>query len=183
MKRYLLVILFILQGCSSIQEYERLIQPTDTALQTYVGGTVFKIERSSDLPNAVGKADMWGGKIDRGFLELRYQGVSDDGRLVFHVTDVQTKSNETSMSRYGSDQSTFNARSYGNSTYGNITTYRRPDGQTIYLAPNSTAFAIDSDEQEEFRIGNVMVRIIEATPVGLTYIITESKAQIPKSAQ
>lgn len=159
-----------LTGCgATIQSYERLSQETDRTMNTHVGGQVLKVQRSSDLPNAFGKADVFGGKVNRGYTELRYQGLAPDGRLIFRVTEVETESNETSMSRYGGSTSTLNAQRYGNSVYGTVTTQNAPQGSTERLPPNTTQFALDLAKTKEFTIGGVKVNVLSADETSLTY--------------
>jgi hypothetical protein len=166
----------LIAGCGTIQTYERLVQPTESELNTYIGGPVFRIERSSDLPNVVGKADIWGGKVDRGFVELRYQGVAPDGKLLFRVTDIETRSNETTMSRYGLRQSTVNATTTvsptGTSanTFGTVTTVA-PQGQTQLLGPNTTEFAFDVVKSKVLTIAGVTVRIVGFDAQSLRYVL------------
>ena len=71
--------------CGNIRVAEQLLHGSDnlaqssaTELNTHIGGQVFKIDRSTDLPNAFGKADIFGGKVNRGYTELRYQGTRDN---------------------------------------------------------------------------------------------------------
>ena len=159
-----------LTGCgATIQSHERLTQETGRTLTTYVGGQVLKVQRSSDLPNAFGKADIFGGKVNRGYTELRYQGLAPDGRLVFRVTEVETESNETTMSRYGGSTSTLNAQRYGNNVYGTVTTYDAPRGSTERLPPNTTQFALDQAKTKEFTVGGVKVIVLAADETSLTY--------------
>lgn len=159
-----------LAGCgTTIQMHERLGQEVGRELSTYVGGQVLKIQRTSDLPNAFGKADVFGGKVNRGFTEVRYQGLSPDGRLVFRVTEVETESTETTMSRYGGSTSTVNAQRIGNNVYGTVTSYDAPRGSTEHLPPNTTQFAIDSVKTKEFTVAGTRVVILSATETSLTY--------------
>ena len=102
MRLAIAALVITLAGCgATIQTYERLSQDTGRELSTHVGGQVLRVQRTSDLPNAFGKADVFGGKVNRGYTELRYQGLAPDGRLIFRVTEVETESTETTMSRYG----------------------------------------------------------------------------------
>lgn len=174
--RLVLPIIFasvLVSGCSPIRTYENLSQYTETPLSAHVGGQVLKIERSTDLPNAFGKADVFGGKVDKGFTELRYQGTTQDGRLVFRLTEIDTASNETTMSRYGSRTTNFNAASYGNQVYGNITTYDAPEGETEMLPPNTTEFAIPSTRRF-IDVSGVRVNIISNDEVSLTYSLSRN---------
>lgn len=175
--KFWLALSLLIAGCATIQTYERLVQPTDSELNTYIGGSVFRIERSSDLPNAFGKADVWGGKVDRGFVELRYQGLASDGKLIFRVTDIETRSNETTMSRYGLRQSAVNAATTVSppgtsaSTFGTVTTVA-PQGQTQFLGPNTTEFAVDATKTQVLTIAGVKVRIVGFDGHSLKYALS-----------
>ena len=173
MRHALLIFIVSLVGCSTIQTYDRLSQDTGIELSTYVGGQVMKIQRTSDLPNAFGAADVFGGKVNRGYTELRYQGLTSDGRLAFRVTEVETHSTETSMSRYGGSTSTLNAQRIGNNVHGTITTYDAPRGSTDVLPPNTTQFAVDPNKTREFTVAGTRVQIINATETSLTYLLTK----------
>lgn len=169
MRLTVLSLFFILVGCGTIQTYEHLRQGTGQPLSTHVGGQVLLIQRTSDLPNAFGKADIWGGKVNRGYTELRYQGLAPDGRLVFRITEVETESTETTMSRYGGSTATFNTHRSGNSSYGTVSVYDAPRGSTDRLPPNTTEFAVDPAKTKEFTVGGVMVHVINATEASLAY--------------
>jgi len=158
-----LVVAFFIIGCAPIQTYERLHPSPGPGLSTYVGGAVFKMERTSDLPNVAGKADIFGGKVNRGFTELRYQGLTQDGKLVFRVTEIETQSNETAMSRYGRGVSSVNLNTsysaYGSQTYGTAFYQPPPQGRTEILPPNTTEFIIDPSKTKELNIAGVRVEI------------------------
>ena len=165
-----LFLVVALAGCgATMQTYERLSQETDRSLTTYVGGQVLKVQRTSDLPNAFGKADIFGGKVNRGFTELRYQGLAPDGRLIFRVTEVETESSETTMSRYGGSTSTLNAQRFGSNVYGTVTTYDAPRGSTERLPPNTTQFAVDPAKTKELTVAGIKVKISAADETSLTY--------------
>jgi hypothetical protein len=165
-----LTLALALAGCgATIQTYERLSQDTGRELSTHVGGQILRVQRTQDLPNAFGKADVFGGKVNRGYTELRYQGITPDGRLVFRVTEVETESTETTMSRYGGSTSTLNGKRVGNNVYGTVTTYDAPRGSTERLPPNTTEFALDPKKTKEFTIGGIKVLVISASETALAY--------------
>lgn len=167
----------IFAGCATIQTYERLVQSTDLELSTHIGGTMYRIERSSDLPNAFGKADVWGGKVDHGFVELRYQGITSDGKIVFRFTDIETRSNETTMSRYGFRQSAVNATTTVSpagtsaSTFGSVTTVA-PQGQTQFLGPNTTEFVFDVTKTKVLIMGEIKVRVVDFDAQSIKYVLS-----------
>lgn len=151
-----------LSGCASIETYEDLVQPLSQPLETYVGGVVFKIKRSSDLPNAFGAADIFGGKVDGGSAQLWYQGRDENGHLRFRLTDIQTESNETTMTRYGKD---------------------RRDGQTVALPANATDFVLDMGKRQDLTVAGVHVTILSADEQALKYVLTRGASEAPAQAQ
>jgi len=165
-------------GCGTIRNYEQLSQPTGKDLETYVGGSIFKVSRSRDLPNAFGRADIYGGKIFAGYTELRYQGLADDGRVVLRVTEVETHSTETAMSRYGQSSGSFHGHSDGSgNVYGNVAVYHPPQGSTEVLPPNTTQVALDAAKEKELVLAGVRVTFIEFTPIKLRYRL---QSELPK---
>jgi hypothetical protein len=95
--------------------------------------------------------------------------LAPDGRLIFRVTEIETESTETTMSRYGRSTSTLNAQRVGNSVYGTVTTYDAPRGSTERLPPNTTQFALDLNSTKELNIGSIKVQILGATETSLSY--------------
>jgi len=180
MNNYFAVLLtsLLLSGCgATLQSYERLNQSTNIELNTHIGGSVFKVEHTADLVNAFGKADIFGGKVDRGFTELRYQGLTPDKKLIFRITEIETKSTETTMSRYGGGRSTVSANTtysaYGSQTYGTVIHQPAPQGKTEILPPNTTEFVVDPDKTRELPIAGVKVRIIGFDNYSLRYMLSK----------
>lgn len=176
MKYLPILFVILLSACAPVRTYSQLHPPMESVYTADVGSTVFKVKRSQDLPNAFGRADLWGGKIDRGFYELLYAGMTQDGLLVFEINDVQTRSNETTMSRYGSRSSVVNMRSTlspdGNSvrTTG-LVTQLGPSGSTDYVTPGVNQFVFDATKSKELRIHGLRVNILDAQPHTLEYIL------------
>ena len=104
-----------------------------------------------------GHADMFGRTVDGGSVELRYQGETSDGKLVFRLVDIDVRSNETTMNRtpitYSSG--TAAARTYGGVARANGTaiSIRGQEGRNEMLPPNTTEFAIGPQRKTELRIG------------------------------
>ena len=75
------VLVAALAGCgTNVQSYGRVTQETGRELSTPVGGQVLKVERASE---AVG---------GRSYTELRYRGLTSNGRAVFRVMEVAAES-------------------------------------------------------------------------------------------
>jgi hypothetical protein len=79
-------------ACASIKQYQTVRQPIDRDLQTYVGGTILKMDREESLPNAFGGADVYGGRRQKGSVELKYLGPGKEGvvKLRVFATDIST---------------------------------------------------------------------------------------------
>lgn len=163
---------------------EKLIQTAGAPLETHIGGQVFKITRTSPLPNVFGRADIFGRTVDRGSVELRYQGKTLDGKVVLRLIDFDVRSNETTMNRarVGVTSAT------GPTTYGpgtNIATGRGTaiavigqEGRNELLPANTTEFAIDAQKKRDLRLGSVTVMILEADETSIKYSLSfESKTQ------
>ena len=106
MKGYPWVLIAILTvpiiGCGTIRNHRILEQPPKTTLTTRttsIGGIIFRLNKTGDLPNAFGGKDIWGGKVDKGFAEMKLVGIKD-AVLVLEVVDVNKSSSETTMDRY-----------------------------------------------------------------------------------
>ena len=155
---------------------ERLIQKVGVPLDTHIGGQVFKVERTSPLPNVFGRGDIFGRTVDRGSVELRYQGQTSDGKLVFRLVDIETRSNETTMNRTPTSVTTgsANATSFGGATtaHGAGYTIRGQEGRNEMLPPNTTEFAVDPNRKREIRFGSVTVKVIEFDETSLRYSLT-----------
>jgi hypothetical protein len=155
---------------------EKLTQKVGVPLDAYIGGQVFKITRTSPLPNLFGKADIFGRTVDRGSVELRYQGQTPDGKLVFRLVDVDTRSNETTMNRtpasVTSGQATANTFGGTTTARGTAFTIRGQEGRNEMLPPNTTEFALDPEKKRELRFGGVTVKLIEFDETALRYSLT-----------
>lgn len=71
MKSISIVLSIILIGgiasCAKVQKRDNLVQSTNSILTSGVGEVVYKIEKSRDMPNAFGNADLFGREVGEGF--------------------------------------------------------------------------------------------------------------------
>ncbi len=88
-----------LSGCGAIRSHRNLDQPAGSRLTTGIGGTIFRLNKTGDLPNAFGGRDIWGGKIDKGFAEMKLAGI-EGAVLTLEILDINKQSSETVMDRY-----------------------------------------------------------------------------------
>ena len=183
MKKIALVFLAIaLSSCAGIKHYENFSKETGSLQTASIGSELYRIHKQRDLPNVFGKADLWGGKIDEGFTELRFMGITEDGKVIFRLTDIDIQSNETVFTRYGVSRSTIhsntnaNASAYGNTAYGTsstnatITRHEKPEARITKLPPSTVEFVFDPTVKI-LKLEGVSVEIIETTQYSLSYIL------------
>jgi hypothetical protein len=171
---FLLSLLSAFALAEDLHVTEKLAQQVGVPLDAYIGGQIFKIIRTSPLPNIFGKSDIFGRTVDRGSVELRYQGQTADGKLlVFRLVDIDTRSNETTMNRtpvsVTSGQAT--AKSFGGTTtaLGTAYTIRGQEGRNEMLPPNTTEFAVDPERKRDLRFVGISVKIVEFDETSMRY--------------
>ncbi len=86
-----------LSGCADVQERSHIVGGrTGTPLTASVGDTVLRVSREKNLPNIVGKSDMFGRKTPTGVDTVQYLGVKD-GRAFFKRRSVNVETGATTM--------------------------------------------------------------------------------------
>lgn len=162
MKKVSLSILFVLLfiGCATIKTYRILEQPQGKILTASIGSTIFRLNKSSDLPNVFGKADLYGGKVNKGYSELKLKGISNKGILLLQITDLNLTSTETTMDRYGPAPrvNVESEISIGSST-----------------PLDYTVFEFDLNKEKELVIARVKVTFIDTKTYSVTYVLEDNK--------
>lgn len=144
-------------GCASVRTYQSLKQPIGVPLSAEIGASLFHIDRSRDLPNVFGKADLWGGKVSDGYVDVVFAGVAENGALRLHLTDAGTMSDENTMSRYGTTQVRATTTTAGNVSVTDVSIAQAPHGSTTLLPPNTIELLYEP------RTGPLVLRGIEIT--------------------
>ncbi len=160
---------FLFAGCGAIQEYSKLTTPMDKTLRAGVGQAIFRIQKTRDLPNIYGKADLFGRKVDTGYREIRYLGMSDESTLAFVFRDQEVYSNETTMSRTGVAPLVLSTT--GSGVVGAVPV--PPSATTQLLAPYDVPFRHNFVQSPAFEHSGVRITIIKAIPSELTYSLSQ----------
>ena len=159
MKHVLIIIVcFIVASCASIKNYRNIEQGTNEILSTSIGGTLFRINRTSDLPNAFGNADIYGGKVDRGYAEVKFKGFNNNGNLILSVIDESKSSSETTMDRYAQHINVNQNVNIGNSEPAKAST-----------------FIFDLAKEKELIIAGVKIIFISTNNYSVTYKLVDLK--------
>jgi len=166
-----------------IQQYEIVEQKCGTVLTASIGDTILKIILKSDLPNAFGKADIIGGKVDKGYKTISFLGLNKDGTIKLKIVNVSIMTNETTMSRYGSDttyvnlNSNSNLNQFYNLATGNTSTtgtIRHVNKQAInrdVLPQNIVELDFDYKKNDELNFGNKKIKILKVDDFNIQYIV------------
>ena len=166
MNRFIaLVATMFIAGCAQIQTYEQLDRDTGAEYTASINDELFRIHKKTDLPNAFGNADLFGGKVDAGTTELRFMGLTSDGQIIFRLTDVDIVSNETTMSRYGSTYSTVNVTSPNHAT---VQTYEKPEATARQLPPNTVEFLFDPEERS-LELKGIIIEVLSVSTYSISY--------------
>ena len=166
------LILTVVTACAPVGMHEHIAQPVQTLMTAGIGDQVLRTDRSEDLPNAFGRADLFGRKRDAGFTEVRFVGI-ENGKPVFERRDVEIRSNETTMSRSGALIGTTGASaySYGNraTVQGTTTVFGAADDDVMAFPAETLRFQVDWPSERSFVAGGRTVDIVEVSGGYLRY--------------
>lgn len=137
-------------GCATTKQFTTLRQPTDRDLQTYIGGTIVKLDAEESLPNAFGGADIYGGRRQVGSTELKYLGLGSEGTVKLRVLSTDVKTTEDWRRRLGNKG-------------------------TVTSSSDAVDFAQRLDQP--FEIEGVTVLFLRADGAGITYRLSRQLAK------
>lgn len=166
-----LMLLALWPEAASAKQSVSIDRPENRETYSSIGDTLLKVSLRESLPNAFGAPDLFGRKRDRGFVEIRYMGLTNDGRAVFRRRSVDILSNETTMSRtpFYTGQATVSVS--GNTAY--ISGYGTgPASATVEaLPPDTIEFALDVSKTPTITVEGWMVQILSADPGGVKFVV------------
>lgn len=150
--RYLFLATLLI-GCGSIKHYETPQQPLHQTLRTYVGGTIFEVEKKESLPNAFGGADIYGGRRPTGSVELKYLGVGESGMIRLRVltTDIETNEN-----------------------------WRRRLGRQGYATSSTDSIDFEHDAARPFEMEGYVIEFLESASSNITYRVYRGRLSTPQ---
>jgi len=92
----MLVAAVALAGCAPIQQTTKLATPVGQTVRVGVGDVILRAEERENLPNAFGRADIFGRTRSTGLVLVQYGG-SQNGKAVLLRSGVATQSDATTM--------------------------------------------------------------------------------------
>jgi hypothetical protein len=166
-----LALLTMYPNAALAKESTSINRPENKETYSSIGDVLVKVGLRESLPNIFGKPDLFGRKRDRGFVEIRYMGMTEDGRAVFRRRSVDLLSNETTMSRTpfytGSATVTVTGNTAHISAYG-----MGPSQATVEaLPPDTVEFALDLSKSRIITVEDRLIEIESADPAGVKFVV------------
>lgn len=184
MRTISLLALIFITACGSIEQSQRVVTggvEIDGVTIAGVGDTVLEIKKEESMPNAFGKADIYGRKRPTGYISLVYLGLFD-GKASFSRRDTSITSEKTTMNSSpifipNTSTSTISGSSNGQPIYGTVTSTAPP---TVIPASaptdrisgtNQTILSVTPSSNDALIIEGHMLKVIEATGNLVRYTI------------
>ena len=165
-------------GCAQVHQRQQLAEPIGLVMRTPVGGTIATIMKDRDLPNAFGRADIYGRTVDAGFTRLIYRGRNADGSVLVEQVNVDIQSNASTMTRApviytGTQPAVASSRERG-VAYGTSRTVSvaSPADQVAMPLPSAAQFSIPKQRSLTLPTGQT-VEFIAAEPQQLLFRIVD----------
>ncbi len=187
MRFYMMVVASsaLLAGCAPIEHTQAIVEPAGQVRTVPVGGAVASINKQKNLPNVFGASDIYGRRVDTGYIKIVYHGVTRDGGILLRQTDVDIHSNASVLTRMPSTYSEASSASiHGNASGGQATVTGSAHGSTfamaphaetnVVLPPNVTEFVVPKGKTLTLSTGQV-VEFIEAESHQVSYRIVAPK--------
>ena len=153
----------IITGCATIRTHRKIEQPINSTLTTGMGGVIFRLNKIGDLPNAFGGRDIWGGKVDKGYAEMKLTAINDT-ILTLEIIDTNKYSSETTMGRY---KPFANRNASVNLDIDNSISVNNEK------QPQSYIVQFDTEKQKDIVIAGVRITFIDVQPYSVSYTLED----------
>jgi hypothetical protein len=145
-------------SCATVRDHRELSRPENKPLIASAGSTLFRLSKKSDLPNAVGGRDIFGGKVDRGYAEVKLITIANNRILKFLVYDVNRESSENTMERYGRN---------------NLVEVNQTVNFGTSSGERGIPVILDTSREREYAVAGIAISIIEVRGSSITYIVKD----------
>lgn len=171
-----------LSACGSIEQKSSIGQPLGEARMSGVGDVVLRVTTEKNLPNAFGKADVFGRTTPSGVTTVVYEGMQN-GRAIFMRRSVDIDSRATTMNSspvmISNKSNTTHSGNLGGTPYSgrsttNGPTYMIPSNipEPVYFERNKNIIAVDATKLPQgFVVEGVMIKILSAEPLAVRYML------------
>jgi hypothetical protein len=149
-------------GCGTVREHRLVTQPLGTQLTASIGSSLFRLNKRGDLPNAFGGRDIYGGKLDKGYAEVKLKAIRNERFVELVAFDVSRDSPETTMDRY---------KPFDDSLA------RVDVSQTVNIGGTSgdpgLLVTVDTAREKEYVLSGIRVTFLEVRPSSVVYTLQD----------
>jgi len=190
---FAVILAVLLCACADVQERSHIVGGrTGTPLTASVGDTVLRVSREKNLPNIVGKSDIFGRKTPTGVDTVQYLGVRD-GRAIFKRRSVNVETGATTMNStpliipntstttHTGSVNVYGPGGYGHGSYsGTSTTVGTPTvipahpPEPVVMDEGSLILMVDlSRKPAQLSVAGKTLTVLQADSSRLTYMLSE----------
>lgn len=189
------LVALVLPATARADEHLLAIKPGGPYAAT-PGGELARIQKQRPLPNAFGFGDIFGRKVDSGFIQFIYFGRAEGGQAMIRRIDVEVVSTATTMSRtpgFISGQTWSSGHAWGTFSGGSGTfSSTSSGGGQVYgmspieefnavLPPRAIDFLADPLQPIPLPTGHI-IAIHSVEPQRIVYSVTEPKTRGSRQA-
>jgi hypothetical protein len=159
-------------GCADVQERSHIVGGrTGTPLTASVGDTVLRVSREKNLPNIVGKSDIFGRSTPTGVETVQYLGVKG-GRAFFKRRTVNVETGATTMN--STPMVIPNTATTTSSGSVNVYVIPAHPPTPVTMDEGSLLLSVDlSRKPAQLSVAGKTITVIEADNARLLYVLSE----------
>jgi len=157
----LMLLGLLFSGCGTVRTHRTVLQPMGSSLTASVGSSLFRLNKQRDLPNMWGGRDIYGGKVGKGFAEVKLIGISDAQKVQVLVFDMNSDNTETTLDRY-----IFSPGQQNVDVTQNVNLGDKPSDQGV-------AVTIDPESEPDFVVSGVKVTFLEVRSSSVVYTLED----------
>ncbi len=157
----LMLLGLFVSGCGTIRTHRTVLQPMGTELTASVGSSLFRLNKQRDLPNMWGGRDIYGGKVGKGFAEVKLIGISEGEEVEVVVFDMNSDNTETTLDRY-----IFSPGQQKVDVTQNVNLGDKPSEQGVTVT-------IDPESEPDFVVSGVKITFLEVRSNSVVYTLED----------
>lgn len=167
------ILAFVSPSSAWAKQSNSINQPENKEIFVSVGDMLVRVNLRESLPNAFGGPDIFGRKRDRGFIEIRYMGLSPDGRAVFRRRSVDIYTNETTMTRSQPRWGTATVTASGDTAHVSGFSVGSDRATVEPLPPDTIEFALDLSKNKIITVEERQIEVTSADSGGVKFVISK----------
>ncbi|MDP3738633.1 MAG: hypothetical protein Q8R02_14655 [Hyphomonadaceae bacterium] len=161
----------MLAACGSVKQQATTNRAANVESVVSVGDVMLRVDVKESLPNAFGKADIFGRKRNKGFSEIRYMGLGADGKAIFRRRDVDVVTNETTMNSTGVRTGVVTVQPSGSGAIATGVTTGTAAPSVEVVAPDTIQFALDLQQEKIITVHEQTIEVLAATGASVRFIL------------